>query len=116
MPARATRPARKDNMGDFSYAQPSDFNTGYGFEAGFDSNPAGPVAGYQQELEALIPQGIPLLAAVLLEMGVIDQASLDAALGKQAETGDSLAQILLDEGFAAPDQLVQALQTRALYQ
>ena len=110
-------------MGEFSYA-PSDFQSGYGFEespAGFD--PAASygteggyqMAGYQQELAALIPQDMPLLAAILLEKGVLSQETAAEALERQAMTGDSLAQTLLDGGWAAPDQLVEALQTRASY-
>ena len=113
-------------MGEFSYAQP-DFEQGYGYDAGFNPNQgyeANPgyapdqgyqMAGYQSELQALIPQDMPLLAAILLEKGVLSPETAQAALEKQAETGDSLAQVLLDGGWAAPDQLVEALQTRASY-
>jgi hypothetical protein len=107
-------------MGEFSYGQ-SDFQ-GYGYEnTGFDPNqgygaePGYQMAGYQQELAALIPQDIPLLAAILMEKGVLTQETVAAALAKQAETGDSLAQTLMEGGWAAPDQLVEALQTRASY-
>jgi hypothetical protein len=108
-------------MGEFSYGQ-SDFTAGYGFEGqGFEENPGYgtdggyQMAGYQQELAALIPQDIPLLAAILQEKGVLSPETVAQALTKQAETGDSLAQVLLDGGWAAPDQLVEALQTRASY-
>jgi hypothetical protein len=110
-------------MGEFSYGQP-DYQAGYGYESGFDPNQgyaAGPadtgyqMAGYQSELQALIPQDMPLLAAILLEKGVLSPETAQAALERQAETGDSLAQVLLDGGWAAPDQLVEALQTRASY-
>ena len=107
-------------MGEFSYAQP-DFEQGYGYEPGFDPNQgygAGEgyqMAGYQAELQALIPQDMPLLAAVLLEKGVLSPETAQAALARQAETGDSLAHVLLDGGWAAPDQLVEALQMRASY-
>jgi hypothetical protein len=109
-------------MGEFSYAQPDfqagyseDFSFGYAEQPGFEENPGPPVAGYQEELAALIPQDIPLLAAILLEKGVLTNETLQAALAKQAETGDSLAQVLLEGGWAAPDQLVEALQMRASY-
>jgi len=113
-------------MGEFSYAEP-DFQAGYGYDAGFDPNqgyaadPAGAsnqgyqMAGYQAELAALIPQDMPLLAAILLEKGVLSAETAQAAVARQAETGDSLAQVLLDGGWAAPDQLVEALQSRAAY-
>ncbi|MFN3431075.1 MAG: hypothetical protein ACK46X_14115 [Candidatus Sericytochromatia bacterium] len=113
-------------MGEFSYAQP-DFGQGYGYDAGFDPNQGyetnpgyAPdqgyqMAGYQAELAALIPQDMPLLAAILLEKGVLAQDTAQAALARQAESGDSLAQVLLEGGWAAPDQLVEALQTRASY-
>lgn len=129
-------------MGEFSYTQPDDFS-GYGdFSQGYGQpgTPAGEGAGhgqedyatgyeqpnesfgyeyqeggYQQELAALIPQGVPLLGAILLEQGVLSPEVMQQAIAKQHETGLSLAQILLDHGWAAPDQLVQALQVRASY-
>jgi hypothetical protein len=109
-------------MGEFSYGQ-SDFQSGYGFEgeagqapaATYGTEPGYQMAGYQQELAALIPQDIPLLAAILMEKGVLDSNSVAQALERQAVTGDSLAQTLLDGAWAAPDQLVEALQTRASY-
>lgn len=105
-------------MGEFSYAQPDglgyeDFSAGYGLEPGQDPGQA--FAGYQEEVQALVPEGVPLLGAILMEQGVLDEASLHAAMAKQAETGHSLAQVLLDENLAAPDQLVAALQLRASY-
>lgn len=105
-------------MGEFSYAQPDglgydDFSAGYGLEPGLDPG-QGP-SGYQDEVQALVPDGVPLLGAILLEQGVLDQPALQAAMAKQAETGFSLAQVLLDESLAAPDQLVSALQLRASY-
>lgn len=125
-------------MGEFSYTQPDDFSgygdfsqgygqpepgagdlAGYGQEAfstGYESESyAYQEGGYQQELAALIPQDLPLLGAILLEQGVLSQETLQAAIAKQHETGFSLAQVLLDQGWAAPDQLVQALQIRASY-
>lgn len=106
-------------MGEFSYGQ-SDFTAGYGFEGqgdtpGYGTDGGYQMAGYQQELAALIPQDIPLLAAILQEKGVLGPEVVAQALAKQAETGDSLAQVLLENGWAAPDQLVEALQTRASY-
>lgn len=110
-------------MGEFSYGQP-DLQAGYGYDSGFDPNqgyaPGVPdqgyqMAGYQAELQALIPQDMPLLAAILLEKGVLSPETVQAALALQAESGDSLAHVLLEGGFAAPDQLVEALQTRASY-
>ena len=109
-------------MGEFSYTQP-DFQAGYGYDDGFQANPSTDpnaaqgyqMAGYQAELAALIPTDMPLLAAILLEKGVLTQETVQAALRRQAEWGDSLAQVLLDGGWAAPDQLVEALQSRAAY-
>ena len=98
-------------MGEYSYAQP-DFQEGYGDFSGYGEPTPG---GYQAEVQALIPQDVPLLGAVLLEKGVLSDATLNAALARQAETGDSLAQVLLEGGWAAPDQLVEALQIRAAY-
>lgn len=71
--------------------------------------------GYQQEMAALIPQDVPLLGAILQEQGVLTPEMLQQAIAQQHETGSSLAQVLLDQGWAAPDQLVQALQIRASY-
>lgn len=106
-------------MGEFSYAQP-DPAQGYGGYGGYDPNQGYGTydpgySSFQDEVQALVPEGTPMLAAVLLEMGVLTQESLSAALAKQQETGDSLAQVLLDGGWAAPDQLAVALQTRAAY-
>lgn len=86
-------------MGEFSYAHTDDFS----------------YEGYQDEVRALVPDGVPMLAAILMEMGVLDQAQLQTTLARQSETGDSLAQILMELGYAAPDQLLTALQTRASY-
>lgn len=86
-------------MGEFSYTHTDDFSYG----------------GYQNEVRALVPEGVPMLAAILMEMGVLDATHVQAALERQAETGDSLAQILMELGYAAPDQLLNALQTRASY-
>lgn len=104
-------------MGEFSYAQP-DF-AGYGDLSLSYSEPSeatsdGPL-GYEQEVASLVPEGIPMLAAVLHEKGVLTDETLHLALARQAETGDSLAQVLLEGGWAAPDQLVEALQIRASY-
>lgn len=110
-------------MGEFSYTQAGasgevygqesfDFSSGY---QTFDSGHGAATGGYQDEVAALIPDNIPMLAAILLEQGVIDHAGLDSVLSHQAETGDTLTQVLLDTGLAAPDQLVMALQTRAHY-
>lgn len=93
-----------------------DFSAGYGsadpaFTTEYDYQPG----GYQQELASLIPQDVPLLGAILIEQGVLTPEALQEAMAKQHETGSSLAQILLEAGWAAPDQLVQALQIRATY-
>ncbi|MEB3284600.1 MAG: hypothetical protein VKN33_04875 [Candidatus Sericytochromatia bacterium] len=86
-------------MGEFSYTHTDEF--GYG--------------GYQEEARSLVPDGVPMLGAILLEMGVLDQGRLNSALERQLETGDSLAQVLMELDYAAPDQLLNALQTRANY-
>ncbi|MEB3329279.1 MAG: hypothetical protein VKQ33_08625 [Candidatus Sericytochromatia bacterium] len=102
------RPSRHDpvhddvqerlTVGDFSYQ--ADFNAGYGIKA---------------EVAALIPEGVPMLAAILMEKGVLDRDGVQAALDRQAQTGDSLAQVLMELELAAADQLLDALQTRAFY-
>jgi len=109
-------------MGEFSYTE-ADNQQGYGQESydyssgyqTFDPGYVAPAAGFQDEVAALIPEGTPMLAAILMEQGVLDQNGLHLALQRQAETGDTLTQVLLDEGLAAPDQLMTALQTRAHY-
>ncbi len=120
-------------MGEFSYT-PSEytseaygeesFSTGYqSYEPGYDPNqgqgygeaPLPAAGGYQDEIRALIPENVPMLGAILMEQGVVSHDALMVALDRQAETGDSLVQVLLDEGLAAPDQLVMALQTRGHY-
>jgi hypothetical protein len=85
-------------VGDFSYQ--ADFGSGYGFKS---------------EVAALVPEGVPMLAAILMEKGVLSPEGLQAVLNRQAETGDSVAQALMELGLAAPDQLLDALQTRAYY-
>jgi hypothetical protein len=50
-----------------------------------------------------------------MEQGVLPAESIQAILARQQESGDTLAQILLDDGYAASDQLVTALQQRAAY-
>jgi hypothetical protein len=87
-------------MGEFSYTHTDEFSYG---------------GGYQNEVAALVPEGIPMLAAILMEMGVLSQEQAFSAVERQSQTGDSLAQILLELGYAAPDQLLNALQTRASY-
>lgn len=85
-------------MGDFSYQ--ADFGAGY---------------GYQAEVASLVPEGVPMLAAILMEKGVLSQEGLQAMQARQQQTGDSVAQALLDLELVAPDQLLEALQTRAYY-
>ena len=110
-------------MGDFSYTQAGSSSEAYGqesfdFSAGYETATPGISAGpggFQDEVAALIPENVPMLAAILMEQGVIDNTGLHTALERQAQTGDSLTQVLLDAGLAAPDQLVMALQTRAHY-
>jgi hypothetical protein len=110
-------------MGEFSYTQANSSNEAYGqesfdFSSGYEADNTGIAAGpvsYQDEVAALVPENVPMLAAILMEQGVIDNAGLHTALARQSETGDSLTQVLLDAGLAAPDQLVMALQTRAHY-
>jgi hypothetical protein len=98
-------------MGEFSYTQADDLSGEYAdFNGGYDS-----FGGYQDEVAALVPENVPMLAAILMEQGVIDHAGVNLALARQAESGDTLVQVLLDAGLAAPDQLVMALQTRANY-
>jgi hypothetical protein len=109
-------------MGEFSYAQP-DYQSGYGYEAapaGGAPAPSGDYGahgayGYQDEVQSLVPEGVPMLGAILMEMRVLSPETLQQAMRKQAETGDSFAQVVLDGGWAAPDQLLQALQQRAAY-
>jgi len=81
-------------MGDYSYnqANPSgseyDFSTGYG--AG-DPNAQGfGYEGFQQEVQSLVPEGVPMVAAILMETGVIAPDQIGAILAKQQETGDTL--------------------------
>jgi hypothetical protein len=100
-------------MGEFSYGQDLDFSAGY--EGGDPSQQAFGYAGYQQEAQSLVPDGVPMLAAILMEQGVLPAESIQAILARQQESGDTLAQILLDDGYAASDQLVTALQQRAAY-
>ncbi|MDB5098947.1 MAG: hypothetical protein JWM80_3368 [Cyanobacteria bacterium RYN_339] len=98
-------------MGEFSYTQADDTSEVFGeFNASYDS-----FGSYQDEVAALVPENVPMLAAILMEQGVIDNAGVNTALARQAESGDTLVQVLLDAGLAAPDQLVMALQTRANY-
>lgn len=85
-------------MGDFSYQ--ADFGAGY---------------GYQAEVASLVPEGVPMLAAILMEKGVLTQEGLQALLDRQHQTGDTVAQVLLELELVAPDQLLDALQTRAYY-
>jgi len=103
-------------MGDYSYSQGNqdafghesyDYSGG-GYDGGFGG-------GYQDEVAALVPEGTPMLAAILMEQRVFDAEGLHRALARQMETGDSLCQVLMDEGLAAPDQLLNALQSRAHY-
>lgn len=109
-------------MGEFSYTQAGGANEAYGqesfdFSSGYQTfDPGyGSAGGYQDEVAALIPENVPMLAAILMEQGVLSHEGLNRALQRQAETGDTLTQVLLDEGLAAPDQLMTALQTRAHY-
>lgn len=107
-------------MGEFSYTQSDSFgNQDFDFSAGYDSpDPNGQAfgyEGYQQEVQSLIPEGVPMVAAILMEKHILSIEQINAILAKQSETGDTLVQILLDDGYAAPDQLVDALQTRAHY-
>lgn len=81
---------------------------GYGY--GYDA-PAG--VDYRSEVARLVPEGTPMLAAILIEQGILLQEGLQAALARQAETGDALAHVLIDLDLVAPDQLMAALQTRA---
>ncbi len=100
-------------MGEFSYGQDFDFSAGY--EAADPNQQAFGYGGYQQEVQSLVPEGVPMLAAILMEQGVLPPESIQAILVRQQESGDTLAQILLDDGYAAADQLVTALQQRAAY-
>lgn len=100
-------------MGEFSYGQDFDFSAGY--DSPDPNGQAFGYEGYQQEVQSLVPEGVPMVAAILMEKGVIGPEQINAILHRQAETGDTLVQILLDDGYAAPDQLVDALQTRAHY-
>jgi hypothetical protein len=100
-------------MGEFSYSQDFDFSAGYD---GNDPNgQAFGYEGYQQEVQSLVPDGVPMVAAILMEKGLLSMDQVNAILARQSETGDTLVQILLDDGYAAPDQLVDALQNRAAY-
>jgi hypothetical protein len=56
-----------------------------------------------------------MLAAILMEKGILTREGLQALLDRQAKTGDSVAQVLMELDLAAPDQLLDALQTRAYY-
>ena len=107
-------------MGEFSYTQSESYdNQDFNFSAGYDSPDPNSQAfgyeGYQQEVQSLIPEGVPMVAAILMEKGTLSIEQINAILARQAETGDTLVQILLDDGYAAPDQLLEALQTRAHY-
>jgi len=51
----------------------------------------------------------PRLGEVLVKRGVITQQQLEAAVGAQRKTGQSLGQILVGKGFATEAQIVQAL-------
>ena len=105
-------------MGEFSYspdASGQEFDFAAGYTGGDPNQQAFGYESYQQEVQALIPEGVPMLAAILMEQGVLPVDAMGAILAKQHETGDTLAQILLDDGYAAADQLVTALQQRAAY-
>lgn len=85
-----------------------DFSVGYLDEA------AGP-SGAAAEIAALVPEGVPMLLAILQEQALIDPAGIRRMLDRQAETGRSLAQLLLSEAGIEPDQVLTALQIRANY-
>lgn len=106
-------------MGDFSFSQADSYGHDVDFAAGYSGDePNQQAFGYeslQQEVQSLVPEGVPMLAAILMEQGVLPAESINAILVRQQESGDTLAQILLDDGYAAPDQLVTALQQRAAY-
>lgn len=107
-------------MGEFGYAPSNEEYTGggdggYGYgdqQAGGDFGYGG---GYQDEIRSLVPENVPMIAAILMEKGILSSEGLNVALAKQEETGDTLVQVLIDEGLAAPVELVEALQTRANY-
>ena len=96
-------------MGEFSYSH-VESDAYYGAQDGHGGH-----AGYHQEIRSLVPEGVPLLAAILMEAGILDQSQLQNVLNRQHETGDSLAQVLLELDLVGPDQLMTALQTRANY-
>lgn len=80
------------------------FGYGYGGQGQTD---------YRSEVAALVPEGTPMLAAILIEQGILTQEGLGQVLARQAETGDALAHVLIDLELVAPDQLMGALQARA---
>lgn len=107
-------------MGDFSYSQAGNPAESYGQESfdysgGYGDAEPSFAGGYQDEVAALVPENVPILAAILMEQRVMDHAGLERALARQQETGDTLVQVLLDTQVAAADQVVVALQSRALY-
>jgi hypothetical protein len=105
-------------MGEFSYT-PTDSQAPYGdFAAGYQESEASDFHsgyGFQAEAAGLVGEEVPMLGAILKEQGLLDDEKLAAALTNQLASGVTFAQVVLDLGFVAPDQLLQALQLRARY-
>gem|GEM_PF-6664903 len=77
--------------------------------------PSNGFESYRDEVQALVPDHVPLLAAILLEQGVLDQAKLAKVLERQVQTGESLATVMFELGIVGADQLITALQYRSSY-
>jgi predicted transcriptional regulator len=77
--------------------------------------PSNKFESFRDEVQALVPDNVPLLAAVLLEQGVLDQAKLAKVLERQVETGESLAAVMFELGVVGADRLITALQYRSSY-
>lgn len=104
-----------EQQGGAGYGQDQGYGGGYGqdqgYGFGYDNAPQG--VDYRAEVAALVPAGTPMLAAILIEQGILLQEGLAQAMARQAETGDALAHVLIDLNLVAPDQLMSALQSRA---
>lgn len=86
------------------------------FSVGYLEEPAPAATGdARAEIAALVPEGVPMLLAILQEQHLIDAPGIRQVLDRQALTGHSLAQILLAEKRIEPDQVLTALQIRANY-
>ena len=105
-------PAPPQAADNFGYAP----DAGYAPDDGAQAFDGGAMGGYGQEVSALVDaSGLPTLGAILVERGVLDPEAAHQLVARQYETGGTFAQVALDGGLVAPDQLVEALQMRQAY-